>query len=415
MYSLANIFWTPYMKSIALHFLSMLAVISCSSPKQESTSTLKPILIQSPARTSAAEPFLYNNNSITYLSWVEETDSTATLLVSKLDNDKWSQPTKIATGNSWFVNWADYPMIASNGETQIAHFLDRSADGKYTYDVKLTLSNDGGATWSNPIKLNDDGKDAEHGFVSMQPFGDNFFVSWLDGRNTVMPEGHEGMNHGMHHGAMTLRAAIIDRNGKKINEWELDDKTCDCCQTTAAITPNGPVVIYRDRSDDEIRDMSIVRLVDNQWTSPKSIHNDNWNMPGCPVNGPRSDSKDNTLVVAWYSAASDSSRVNVIFSDDSGASFGNVIPINESLTVGRVDVALLDNNTALVTWIEDRQIKMARVSKDGTRSQSLIVANTSDARSSGFPQLAISHDHAIIAWTDDKENTIKTSMIPLYK
>ena len=42
---------------------------------------------------------------------------------------------------------------------------------------------------------------------------------------------HEG-----HHGAMSLRAAIIDGKGNKISEWELDNKTCDCCQTSAAIT-----------------------------------------------------------------------------------------------------------------------------------------------------------------------------------
>ena len=60
---------------------------------------------------------------------------------------------------------------------------------------------------------------------------------------------------------MTLRAAFIDKKGNKINEWELDGRVCDCCQTTAAITNDGPVVVYRDRSDDEVRDMSIVRYV----------------------------------------------------------------------------------------------------------------------------------------------------------
>ncbi|MDZ7647099.1 MAG: hypothetical protein U5K54_07905 [Cytophagales bacterium] len=109
-----------------------------------------------------------------------------------------------------------------------------------------------GKEWSKPFLLNTDNKEAEHGFVTILPYGDNFFVTWLDGRNTVM-ENMEGDHHDGHQGAMSLRAAIIDPNGNGLNEWELDNKTCDCCQTTAAITSNGPVVVYRDRSDEEIR------------------------------------------------------------------------------------------------------------------------------------------------------------------
>ena len=150
-----------------------------------------------------------------------------------------------------------YPMLVTNGQEFIAHHLAKSGESPYAYDIKLTTSKDGGKTWIEAGVLHDDGKQAEHGFVTLLPYNENFFVVWLDGRNTVM-EGMENMagHHGSHHGAMSLRAAILDSQGKKINEWELDNKTCDCCQTSAAITDNGYVVVYRDRSD-EIRDISI--------------------------------------------------------------------------------------------------------------------------------------------------------------
>ncbi len=63
---------------------------------------------------------------------------------------------------------------------------------------------------------------------------------------------------------MTIRGAIIDKQGNKSGEWELDNRVCDCCQTSTAITANGPIVVYRDRSDEEIRDISIVRLINEQ-------------------------------------------------------------------------------------------------------------------------------------------------------
>lgn len=361
---------------------------------------------------SGAEPFLFSDDSVVYLSWIDETDSSASMMLSRFENNNWTTPAKIAAGNSWFVNWADYPTLACKGNNMIASFLDKNGDDTFAYDVKFTLSNDGGASWKEPVVLNDDNKQAEHGFVSLLPYGDNYFVTWLDGRNTVM-EGMEGMKHEGHHGSMSLRAAILDRDGKKINEWEVDKRTCDCCQTTAAITPAGPVVIYRDRSDDEIRDVSIVRLVNDKWSAPEKIHNDNWEIAGCPVNGPRSSVKNKTLAVAWYSVAADSSTVKVVFSDDSGESFTDPILINESTTIGRVDISLIDDNTALVTWMEGREIKLAKVNKDGSRSSSITIATSSDARSSGFPQLAILGNRAVFAWTDDAERVVKTATVQL--
>jgi hypothetical protein len=398
------------MKNKLYIFLCVIAV-GCS--KKENTSDLTHS-IPSPSKSNSAEPFLFaSKDSTVYLSWIEKGEEKSILKFSSLTNDQWAEPITIASGNSWFVNWADYPMIAANGQHWVAHFLDKSAASTYAYDVKLITSADKGKTWGDPHVLHDDKKMAEHGFVTLLPYGEGFFVTWLDGRNTVM-EGMEEMDHHEgHHGSMSLRAAILDATGNKINEWELDNKTCDCCQTTAAITSNGPVVIYRDRSDEEIRDMSITRLINDQWTAPKSIHNDNWKIAGCPVNGPRADAKGNNLLAAWFSAATDTAHVNVIFSADGGATFGNVIRIDEGGAIGRVDVVMLNDNSAIVSWMEGTMIKVAKVHSDGTLEPSITVATSSDSRSSGFPQMTKSGNQLIFAWTDDKEKNIKVASIKL--
>ena len=393
--------------------LSVIA-ISCSQKKSDIDQIQSIRSIPSPSKPNSSEPFLFtDSDSTVYLSWIEKNEEKSILKLSSLDNNQWTEAITIASGNSWFVNWADYPMIAANGQNLVAHFLDKSGETTYAYDVKLTTSADKGKTWTDPVILHDDKKQAEHGFVTLLPYGDNFFVTWLDGRNTVM-EGMEGMDHHEgHHGSMSLRAAIIDAKGNKINEWELDNKTCDCCQTTAAITSNGPIVIYRDRSDEEIRDMSIVRLIDSQWTAPKAIHNDNWKIAGCPVNGPRVASEGNNLVIAWFSAATDTSRVNVIFSTDGGSTFGNAIRIDEGSAIGRVDIALIDDKSAMVSWMEGTMIKAAKVHADGTIEPSITIATSSESRSSGFPQMTKSRNQLIFAWTDDNEKNIKVATIPL--
>jgi hypothetical protein len=239
--------------------------------------------------------------------------------------NSWSAPVIIATGRNWFVNWADYPVIATDGDGNfIAHYLEKSDAAKFTYDIKTISSADSGKLWGQSKLLNEDNIKAEHGFVSIVPYKDGFFACWLDGRKTASEESQGG--HDGHHGEMTLRAAMIDKNGNKTNEWELDGKVCDCCQTTAAITDNGPVVIYRDRSDDEIRDMSIVRFINGQWTEPKTTHADNWQIKACPVNGPRADAINNHLAIAWFSMKEKDGEVKIVFSKDGGETFDKPIP-----------------------------------------------------------------------------------------
>lgn len=359
--------------------------------------------------TPSAEPYLFTTGSgEVYLSWIEKRKDSSLLKFSTLKNDQWSEPTIIASGDSWFVNWADYPMLAVNGNTLLSHFLEKSEKGNYTYDVKFTLSSDQGEKWSDPKILHDDGKKAEHGFVSMIPFGDSFFVSWLDGRNAVS----EGSGHEEgHHGAMTLRAAIINKAGIKTSEWELDQRVCDCCQTSVAITKNGPVVIYRDRTNDEIRDISIVRFLNGSWTSPKSIYDDLWKIDGCPVNGPRVDAIDNNLVIAWFSSPGNRAGVKVVFSEDGGASFASPIKIDGGKAIGRVDVTMINSNTAIVSWMEGSVIRAARVYSDGKFDPSVVIANSATARSSGFPQMTKWGDKLIFAWTDDKEKKIKVASV----
>ncbi len=407
------------MKDKYIFTLICLLSVACIDKKStEQSSQLT--FFNSPAGANSAEPFLFTDSKDqVYLSWIEKQDEISQLKYSKLEAGSWSEPALISSGNSWFVNWADYPMMAVHNGNFIAHFLDKSGESTYAYDVKLVTSADG-KTWSNPFVLHDDKKQAEHGFVTILPYGDNFFVTWLDGRNTVM-EGMQNMDHSGHHaslpgqGAMSLRAAVVDPTGKKIDEWELDNKTCDCCQTTAAITANGPVVIYRDRSDEEIRDMSIVRLVNNEWTSPQPVHKDEWNIAGCPVNGPRISGKENNVAVAWFTVAGDTAQVNVAFSINGGETFEDPIRIDEGKTIGRVDIVLLDADKAVVSWMEGSSIKARIIYRNGEKDSPWEVANSSNARSSGFPQMTKGGEQLLFAWTDDKEKTIKVANMSLGK
>ena len=80
---------------------------------------------------------------------------------------------------------------------------------------------------------------------------------------------------------MTLRSATISTAGV-IKEQVIDERVCECCQTDVAIASSGPVVVYRNRTESEIRDIYVVSGKDDGRTEPFAIAEDNWEIHGCP-------------------------------------------------------------------------------------------------------------------------------------
>jgi len=353
---------------------------------------------------------------ITYIK-SDQSDKDA-LIMRTLEMGKLSSETTIADGNNWFVNWADIPSIVAldkSGSTLMAHWLQMSAEGTYDYDVRCAISNDAGSTWENSFVLHDDKVSAEHGFVTMTTAPNGSFVTWLDGRNTKTPapitdaktddagDHNGGHEHG--HGGnlpMTLRAAWIDDNGNKSRDLEIDNKVCDCCQTDAVYTPTGPVVVYRDRSDDEIRDISITKFINDKWTH-HTLHQDNWEIAGCPVNGPAIAYRDGLMAVAWYTHMNSIPKVFLALSYDQGTTFENPILVDGDGVIGRVDVAINDKQQVIVTWMEsdgEETYISGKVHSDHfTVNDSERLLTSQNKRSAGFPIIEFMDDKLVIART----------------
>lgn len=331
-----------------------------------------------------------------YLSWVSEEGDLAGLSYSKLTGTGWSRPEQISSGTDWFVNWADFPMLSVNGGNMVAHWLRMSAEGTYDYNIEASFSDVQNQDWSEPRVIHNDGVSAEHGFVSMLPLNEgNTLITWLDGRNT---------KNGNEYGEMTLRAGIFNSSGQTLNEWELDSRACDCCQTSSAMTSSGPVVVYRDRSAGEIRDIAMTRYVDGQWTEPSPVHADNWQIAGCPVNGPSVSARDEQVAVAWFTAKDDTPKVQLILSSDSGASFSAPILVASPETNGRVGTALLDSGKIVVSWIDtsaaEAKIMLSVFSAEAELLQQVELAEISASRRSGFPIIEGVGNSVYASWTD---------------
>lgn len=415
MYLCGMVVFRPMRLSVTAMIVALVGTVSCDMKNQAfQRADIKVEQLASPAGSSSAEPYLFSSGGDrAHLSWVEAEGDGYVFKMALLDGGTWHGPTTIARGDDWFVNWADYPMLAAaDSAALVAFFMQKSAPDTYTYDILQVVSADAGATWSRPRVLHDDGVEAEHGFVSVVPFGAGFFVSWLDGRHTGSASHNTHGDHRMHgHGAMTLRAATLGPEGDKLSEWQLDDRVCDCCQTGVAVTASGPIVVYRDRSKEEIRDIHIVRMVNGAWTAPKAVFPDGWRIEGCPVNGPRVAATANTVAVAWFTAPDGDSRVNIAFSTDGGATFGTPIRVDGGNSLGRLGLVLLDEASAAVSWLENGQIQVTKVSFDGAVTSPIAIAETTNERASGFPQLVRLSDRLLFAWTDATEQVVKTALV----
>lgn len=392
-------------RSTRLFVLLLSAACTSGDRTPEVPLTLAPIT--SPSDTGAALPNLFAaSDGRVVMSWVEPAGAGyhALKLSVRDSTGTWSAPRAVVRRNDLFVNWADFPsVIALNDGRLLAHWLQRNGSGRYAYEVRMAESADEGATWSASTAPHRAGVGAEHGFVSLLPTADGGAqIFFLDGGAGLA--GYAGPMPAPE-GAIPMRLST--------NQWRagmgeatktvLDQRVCDCCQTASAMTARGPVVVYRDRTEEEIRDISILREIQGEWTAPRRVHEDNWEVDFCPVNGPAIVADGEAVAVAWFTGARDTARVQVAFSNDAGTNFGPAIRVDEGTPAGRVGVQWIGND-ALVSWLERSRgdtafVKVRRVSRDGTLGRAVTVSTSSGTRSSGFPRMVRAGEGVILAWT----------------
>jgi len=337
-----------------------------------------------------------------FLSWVEDSgdgdEATTRWLFAEFDGEAFAPPRAIASGPDWVINWVDTPaLVWLGGDRWAGHFLEQLPSDPHSYQVRVVRSGDGGASWSEPQRLHDHDGGGEHGFPSWVDLGDGqAFVAWLDGRNNT---GHGGS------GAMELRARTVGADGALGPEQALDERVCDCCPTAAVAAGDGSVLLaYRDRSADEVRDISILRWRAGAPPEPVWSSGDGWRIMGCPVNGPALAAAGGRVGVAWFTLGADGgARVLAAVSGEGGRSFGAPVVLARGPVQGRVDAAFDAGGALVVTWLEAEgesgAWKLARLDpREGLRPAETLVA-TRASRDAGVARLARCGDTLLLAYT----------------
>lgn len=396
------------MKSILL-FCFLILFFAC---QHDSSYTVKEV--ENPFPENAMFPNLYADSEELVISYIHAiNDSLDQLMISKFDGTQFSSPQKVASGKDWFVNWADFPALAKFQNHSIISWLDKSAGGTYDYDIKMSLSNNHGKDWGDPFIVHKDGINAEHGFVSLDVLDDAFIAVWLDGRNTKLPDENGKETYGQ----MTLRSAKISSDGSMSHELEIDERVCDCCQTDVKVTTSGTFAVYRNRSDEEIRDIYYSIFDGNNWSDPNPVHNDSWQISGCPVNGPAIASEGKNIAVTWYTESEGIPKVLLAHYDHEKNTFSSPVTVNDEYALGRVDIAFTHKGDLLVTFMKRTSDNRADIvgnlyDADLNLLETIKIGQTSASRSSGFTKIAALSKLTLVNYTlPDEVTKIKTVVI----
>lgn len=360
--------------------------------------------VEGPAKRGRWPRLVSDGSGGVHLIWTRKFKGEDKLLHSALLDGTWSEPDVLGSGRGWFVNWADFPALAVGSDGRVAAWLQMLGTGTYSYGVRLGW--EGGSAW-----LHSDTSPVEHGFVTLTPLGGGqVFGVWLDARYTLDEEGDLDPT-----GAMSLFARSLSLNGELGPELCLDDRVCECCQTDAAQLDDGRVlVVWRDRTEGEIRDISWC-IGDpreaGSFSEPQPLHEDGWHIPGCPVNGPSVTSLGERASVAWFSAGGGESRVLV---SSSPVELGGVMKFAEPVRLdgghplGRVDTCPLPDGSLLVTWLEGPEGRgrwcARRVLPDASLGATLELAEVAGNRGDGFLRLVATERGALGAYQDAQAN-----------
>lgn len=336
------------------------------------------------------------------VSWLDMDNDEPTLKFAERTAAGWTPPVNVASGEDWFVTEADTPSVLrlSNG-TLVADWMQSSSDEFEASNLRLSYSKDNGKTWSKPFLPHHDGTITQHAFATLFELANgNLGLVWLDGRLTVKDR---------EHGPMTLRYGAYNAQWTQVSDRAIDAKVCDCCTTSVATTADGPIAVYRNRTDDEIRDIYVTRYEKGAWTAGKSVHADGWVIQACPVNGPAISALGRNVAVAWFTAKNDQGQAWAALSSDAGRTWSQPIRLDDAASMGKVDIEMLDDGSAVAAWIEFANqrstLRARRVEASGAKSAAVTVAGAAGTgRVGGVPRMVRSGNELVFAWVDTPES-----------
>jgi hypothetical protein len=325
------------------------------------------------------------------LSWIEPgRNGNFSLRYAVRKGAAWSEARTVIAGRKFFRHPAEAPEVMQvSAKLWLAHWVEMPMESSEAEYIYVSSSVDG-VKWSAPLMAHKDRLAVQHGLVSMVASGPNeASLFWLE-----TPKGEDGPGY--------LMRTVVDGTGKELKEERLDDDVCSCCPTAVAKTAKGLILAYRDHTPADIRDIAVLRYEAGKWSTSKIVHADNWKLDACPVNAAAVGAKGDHVALAWFTGAQDPPKVQVMFSEDGGATLGKTFVISTGHAFGNTSLALADDGGAIVSWLErnaagDARLLVREISASGTMGPVVQVAE-GGKQAFGYPRVFHSPAGTFVAY-----------------
>jgi hypothetical protein len=309
----------------------MLAPLAGCARLNDSKSSARETLsdVMSPLRVSAeglnaAEPAVAAGlDGAAYVAWVEhragkEADVWVTRVEGKEKKSNAANARVNRTPGEATAWRGDAPSVAvaRDGAVYVA-WTARAGEGGHATTLYVSASRDGGRSFGEPSKVNDDSAPGVHGMHSLAVGEDGrVYVAWLDERD--IPKAQDGgahaggkmsaklpMQHGEHN--RELFFSYSNDGGRTFSaNKRVAVEACPCCKTSLAVARGGRVYVgWRQVLPGDFRHIAVASSNDGGETfdAPVVVSDDRWELRGCPVSGPALAAGDGErLTVLWFTA-----------------------------------------------------------------------------------------------------------------
>ena len=260
----------------------------------------------------------------------------------------------------------------------ICYDLAELSEKKYPVrDLYLTVSTDGGKTFSKPLQINDAPKKAPESlhWMAAAPNGD-VYVAWLDLRNR-----EKGQD---------LAYVKISDQGRKIGKnVVVPGPLCECCAPGLAVDAKGtPYVLYREGGK---ANRSIFLGVG--FTKVTRVNAGETKIDACPMDAPQvAVSRDGKqIATAWMDFRTGSASRHVQWTIGSGGKFGPEISTSDAEKGGQGHPSLVfyADNVAWCAWEDSRRgLNAQAIYAADAKSKKNIPVSAENEGKCGYPTLA---------------------------
>jgi hypothetical protein len=197
----------------------------------------------------------------------------------------WSEPRELLpTPEPISADGENRPKIAfgANGVAVISWTSPTSP--RFTGDIRLLRSKDGGTTWLPPKTVHADRQRITHRFesIAFDPNG-RLFVAWIDRRDEVLAKAQ-----GRAYPGAALYYAVSDDGGASFaGDYKVADHSCECCRIALAYSAADKAMLafWRHVFPPNERDFMIAALGPDGAVRAERATHDRWAIDACPHHG----------------------------------------------------------------------------------------------------------------------------------